>query len=79
MSSSPVLVFLHYYKVIFEEFKDTNVKYKQKIRSRVNNLRDPKNPMLKARVLGGEISPERFAVMSSEVCKIHSTVEFQSL
>ncbi|KAK3736289.1 hypothetical protein QZH41_020753, partial [Actinostola sp. cb2023] len=51
---------------IFEEFKDTNVKYKQRIRSRVNNLRDPKNPMLKVRLLGGEIPPERFANMSSE-------------
>ncbi|XP_020893810.1 transcription elongation factor A protein 1 [Exaiptasia diaphana] len=51
---------------IFEEFKDTNVKYKQRIRSRVNNLRDPKNPMLKVRLLGGEITPERFATMSSE-------------
>ncbi|EDO32793.1 predicted protein [Nematostella vectensis] len=53
-------------QLIFEEFKDTNVKYKQRIRSRVNNLRDPKNPMLKVRVLGGEISPARLAVMTSE-------------
>ncbi|XP_031561954.1 transcription elongation factor A protein 1-like [Actinia tenebrosa] len=64
--ASPEVVASRIEQCIFDEFKDTNVKYKQRIRSRVNNLRDPKNPMLKARVLGGEIPPERFAVMSSE-------------
>ena len=32
---------------IFQEFKDTNMKYKSRIRSRVSNLRDTKNPEFK--------------------------------
>lgn len=52
---------------IFQQFKDTNMKYKQRVRSRVSNLRDAKNPLLKVKVLSGEISPERFATMPTEV------------
>lgn len=51
---------------IFQQFKDTNMKYKQRVRSRVSNLRDAKNPLLKVKVLSGEISPERFATMPTE-------------
>ena len=43
------------------------MKYKQRVRSRVSNLRDAKNPLLKVKVLSGEISPERFATMPTEV------------
>lgn len=51
---------------IFQEFRDTNMKYKQRVRSRVSNLRDAKNPLLKVKVLTGEISPGRFATMPTE-------------
>ncbi|KAL9980520.1 hypothetical protein ACROYT_G009120 [Oculina patagonica] len=51
---------------IFQEFRDTNAKYKQRVRSRVSNLRDTKNPLLKVKVLSGDISPERFATMPTE-------------
>jgi len=51
---------------IFQQFKDTNAKYKQRVRSRVSNLRDAKNPLLKVKVLSGDISPERFATMPTE-------------
>ena len=52
---------------IFKEFKDTNAKYKNRIRSRVANLNDKKNPDLKLNVLRGSIKPERIASMTAEV------------
>ncbi|KAJ7374171.1 Transcription elongation factor A protein 1 [Desmophyllum pertusum] len=51
---------------IFLEFRDTNMKYKARVRSRVSNLRDAKNPLLKVKVLSGQISPEKFATMPTE-------------
>lgn len=51
---------------IFTEFNDTNSKYKTRIRSRVSNLRDSKNPTLRKAVLSGEITPERMAKMTAE-------------
>ena len=50
--------------IIFTEFKDTNMKYKNRIRSRVFNLRDPKNPNLKRNVLVGAITPQQIATMT---------------
>lgn len=50
----------------FEEFKNTDMKYKNRIRSRVANLKDPKNPNLRLHVLIGMISPERLAKMPAE-------------
>lgn len=44
----------------------TNDKYKAAIRSKIFNLRDKKNPDLRANVLTGVITPERFATMTSE-------------
>jgi len=55
---------------IFQEFRDTNAKYKQRVRSRVSNLRDAKNPLLKVKVLSGQITPEKFASMPTEVPKL---------
>lgn len=52
---------------IFREFKDTNPRYKTRIRSRVANLRDVKNPDLKLNVLKGIIKPEKIAIMTAEV------------
>lgn len=61
-------VFLNQYLTgIFTEFNDTNSKYKTRIRSRVSNLRDSKNPTLRKAVLSKEISAERMAKMPAEV------------
>ncbi|KAF2366330.1 Transcription elongation factor TFIIS [Trinorchestia longiramus] len=51
---------------IFAEFKNTSAQYKTRIRSRVYNLKDSKNPQLRNNVLTGVISPKRLAVMTSE-------------
>ena len=51
---------------IYKEFKNTDMKYKNRVRSRIFNLKDAKNPELKIKVLGGSIAPERLALMSSE-------------
>ena len=47
--------------------KGTNNKYKNRIRSRISNLGDLKNPGLKQRVISGEISIETISTMSTEV------------
>jgi len=52
--------------VIFEEFKNTEAKYKTRIRSRVINLKDTKNPKLRENVRLGLITPDRLAVMVAE-------------
>lgn len=51
---------------IFEEFGDTNMKYKNRVRSRVANLRDTKNPALRQNVLKGLIEPAKIAVMTAD-------------
>ncbi|XP_063713952.1 transcription elongation factor A protein 2-like [Symsagittifera roscoffensis] len=45
---------------------DTGTKYKDRIRSRVFNLKDKKNPELKTRVIKGDISPEQLATMTPD-------------
>ncbi len=55
---------------IFKELKDTGVKYRNRIRSRISNLKDLKNPNLRINVLLGIITPERLAVLTAEVCLI---------
>lgn len=52
---------------IFKEFKNTDMKYKNRIRSRVSNLRDTRNPNLRLNFLCGQVSPARLANMTSEV------------
>ena len=49
------------------EFKDSGTKYKNRVKSRVMNLRDKNNPNLKLKVLHGDLTAERFAVMKPEV------------
>ncbi|ESO01254.1 hypothetical protein HELRODRAFT_82145 [Helobdella robusta] len=51
---------------IYQEFNNTEVKYKNRVRSRVLNIRDVKNPQLKIDVLEGVIPPEKIAVMTAE-------------
>jgi transcription elongation factor S-II len=51
---------------IFQEFRNTETKYKNRIRSRVANLKDVKNPRLREDVLLGMISPSQLAIMTPE-------------
>uniref|UniRef100_A0A671U5Z8 Transcription elongation factor n=1 Tax=Sparus aurata TaxID=8175 RepID=A0A671U5Z8_SPAAU len=51
---------------IFQEFKSTDIKYKTRLRSRISNLKDQKNPDLRRNVLCGNISPHRIASMTAE-------------
>lgn len=50
---------------IFKEFKQTNPKYKNQVRSRVFNLKDKKNRGLREGLLLGSITAQRLAVMTS--------------
>ncbi|TWW73612.1 Transcription elongation factor A protein 1 [Takifugu flavidus] len=47
-------------------FKNTDMKYKNRVRSRISNLKDVKNPNLRRTVLCGSITPERMAKMTAE-------------
>lgn len=51
---------------IFQEFKNTDMKYKNRVRSRVANLKDTKNPDLRNNVLTGIILADRIAKMTAE-------------
>merc|ERR1719312_885802 len=51
---------------IFAQFKQTNQKYKTQIRSRVFNLKDKKNPMLRMSLLIGMLSAEQLSKMTSD-------------
>jgi len=52
---------------VYKKLGDTNSAYKNKIRSLFVNLKDKANPGLRASVVDGNISPERFAEMTSQV------------
>lgn len=51
---------------IYQEFRNTEAGYKNRLRSRVYNLKDVKNPQLRENVLRGVISAKRMATMSSD-------------
>ncbi|XP_055044104.2 transcription elongation factor A protein 2 [Misgurnus anguillicaudatus] len=51
---------------IYQEFKSTDIKYKTRLRSRISNLKDQKNPDLRRNVLCGNIAAERIASMTAE-------------
>ncbi|EDV46993.1 transcription elongation factor S-II [Drosophila erecta] len=53
-------------EAIYVELKSCQVKYKNRIRSRLANLRDPKNPALREKFLLGLISVEQLARMTPE-------------
>lgn len=53
-------------EAIFLEFKNTDMRYKNRIRSRVANLKDPKNPALRTNYLGGAITAQKLAKMTPE-------------
>ncbi|CAL8279392.1 unnamed protein product [Boreogadus saida] len=49
-----------------QEFRSTDMKYKSRLRSRISNLKDQKNPDLRRNVLCGNISPQQIATMRAE-------------
>ncbi|XP_014815248.1 PREDICTED: transcription elongation factor A protein 3 isoform X2 [Calidris pugnax] len=51
---------------IFQELKSTDMKYRNRVRSRISNLKDPKNPSLRRNVLCGAIPPSLIARMTAE-------------
>lgn len=59
---------------IFEEFKNTDTKYKNRVRSRVANLKDLKNPDLRVNVLTGMIPADRIAKMTADVSDFFSVL-----
>uniref|UniRef100_A0A8B9QC93 Transcription elongation factor n=1 Tax=Apteryx owenii TaxID=8824 RepID=A0A8B9QC93_APTOW len=48
------------------ELKSTDMKYRNRVRSRISNLKDPKNPNLRRNVLCGAITPSLIARMTAE-------------
>ncbi|NWJ11287.1 TCEA3 protein, partial [Crypturellus undulatus] len=46
--------------------KSTDMKYRNRVRSRISNLKDPKNPNLRRNVLCGAIAPGLIARMTAE-------------
>lgn len=53
-------------EAIYSEFKNTDMRYKNRIRSRVANLKDAKNPALRTNFLGGAITAVKLAKMTPE-------------
>ncbi|KAI3374810.1 hypothetical protein L3Q82_021363 [Scortum barcoo] len=51
---------------LLPKFKNTDMKYKNRVRSRISNLKDMKNPNLRRTVLCGSVTPERMAKMTAE-------------
>lgn len=66
-SNDPVDVAAAIEDHVFNEFSNTDNKYKNRVRSRVQNLKDGKNPKLRENVLMGYISADRIATMTAEV------------
>ncbi|BES89454.1 Transcription elongation factor [Nesidiocoris tenuis] len=53
-------------EAIFQEFNNTDNRYKNRIRSRVANLKDPKNPQLRNNFIFGALSAQKLASMTAE-------------
>lgn len=51
---------------IYMEFKNTDMRYKNRVRSRVANLKDSKNPTLRTNFIAGAISASKLAKMTPE-------------
>lgn len=54
-------------EAIYKEFKNTDNRYKNRIRSRVANLKDTKNPELRQNFVNGVLTASRLATMTAEV------------
>lgn len=53
-------------EAIYLEFRNTDMRYKNRVRSRIANLKDSKNPTLRINFLVGAIPASRLAVMTAE-------------
>uniref|UniRef100_D3TQ62 Transcription elongation factor n=1 Tax=Glossina morsitans morsitans TaxID=37546 RepID=D3TQ62_GLOMM len=53
-------------EAIYAEFRNTDMKYKNRVRSRVANLKDPKNPTLRGNFMCGAITAQQLAKMTPE-------------
>lgn len=53
-------------EAIFQEFRNTDMRYKNRVRSRIANLKDTKNPTLRLNFLAGVIQASRLATMTAE-------------
>lgn len=53
-------------EAIYAEFKNTDMKYKNRVRSRVANLKDPKNPTLRGNYMCGAVTAQQLAKMTPE-------------
>ncbi|XP_037960071.1 transcription elongation factor S-II isoform X2 [Teleopsis dalmanni] len=51
---------------IYSEFRNTDMKYKNRVRSRVANLKDPKNPTLRGNFMCGAVTAQKLATMTPE-------------
>ncbi|XP_053310428.1 transcription elongation factor A protein 3-like [Spea bombifrons] len=51
---------------IYKEMKVTDMKYRNRVRSRISNLKDPKNPSLRRNVLCRVVTPQNIAIMTAE-------------
>ena len=53
-------------EAVFAEFKNTDMRYKNRIRSRVSNLKDTKNPGLRMNFITGVIAANKLSKMTPE-------------
>ncbi|CAG7724825.1 unnamed protein product [Allacma fusca] len=65
-SNDPQMLAERLEEEIFKEFNNTEMKYKNRIRSRFSNLKDVKNPNLRINYLQGSVSAVRLAKMTAE-------------
>lgn len=64
--ASPEVLAEELEQAIYAEFKNTDMRYKNRVRSRVANLKDSKNPTLRINFMIGAITAQRLAVMTAE-------------
>jgi transcription elongation factor S-II len=60
-------------EAIYADIKNTDMRYKNRIRSRVQNLKDIKNPELRTNYICGAIPAQKLAIMTAEVCILDNT------
>lgn len=65
-------------EAIFQEFKNTDNRYKNRVRSRVSNLKDTKNPQLRTNFLCGALTANKLAVMTAEVSYLYQTLTIKA-
>lgn len=53
-------------EAIYQEFRNTDMRYKNRVRSRIANLKDAKNPTLRTNFRIGAIPASRLAIMTAE-------------